>query len=95
MVTAGQAERIHASPAVWVVLVFGSVQAVADTLGIARGSVHGWMERGRIPAKVQPRILAIAEAQGLPVTPRDLILGREADVEYRQVCGHMVPQLPS
>lgn len=74
---------MHITPAVWVSKRFGGNRAVARAIGCAPCSVIRWKRRsngdlaGAIPPDQAAKILVFAESNGIDVTARDLILGRE------------------
>ena len=76
----------HLSPAEYVIHVFKGVRATARAIGRTPSAVSKWpkpknVDRqgcdGRVPQKVQARILDEAEKRGLDITLNDLFYGRE------------------
>ncbi len=69
------------TPAEYVLRVFGGPQKTAVALGMHRSSVHHWTTRyrGRVPSKMQSKILSVAEERKLDITASDLIQGRRAE----------------
>ena len=61
-----QAERVIAK--------FGGIRPMAAKLQIAVTTVQGWKERGTIPPRRQPEILAAAQAAGIALTEADFAL---------------------
>lgn len=75
-------------PALVVISEFGGVCATARALKRNRSSVSRWLATkenngtgGLVPSGLQREILEIAQAQGIYLTPRDLIFGREVSNE--------------
>lgn len=74
---------MHLTPTAWAMKQFGGERALARALGRHRSAVHHWRKRalrgvdGAIPSDAAKIILEAAEARGIDVTARDLILGRE------------------
>lgn len=67
----------HLRPADYVILLFGGVRPLARLIGRAPSSVSRWQRgHGTVPAKIQPKLLSLAKARRLDLTPDDLILGR-------------------
>lgn len=75
---------MHLSPADCAVRAFGGVQALARAVRLYPSSVVRWRQRrGDVPAPAQRRILAEAQARGLPLTAEELIRGREVECAQR------------
>lgn len=64
--TQSQAERVIAK--------FGGIRPMAAKLQIAVTTVQGWKERGTIPPRRQPEILAAAQAAGIELNEADFVL---------------------
>jgi hypothetical protein len=60
---------------------FGGIRPMARDVGERPSTVMGWKRAGRIPAEKQPRVLAVGQAKGLPITAEDVVfpLGRPAE----------------
>ena len=52
---------------------FGGIRPMARALGLPSSNVGAWKTKGRIPADKQPHVLAVAKAQGLPITAEDVV----------------------
>jgi len=52
----------------------GGVKAVSDELGLPYITVVGWQQRGRIPVRHWPAIIALAGASGVPWVTCDLLM---------------------
>lgn len=51
---------------------------MARELGESPATVHGWKQKGRIPAEKQPHVLKVGLALGLPISAEHVVfpLGR-------------------
>jgi hypothetical protein len=67
------------NPAEYVIEVFGGVRAAASAIGRSPGAVCNWKRLGNgfIPNQAQQIILKVARRRKLPITPLDLICGRD------------------
>lgn len=69
------------NPAEVVVRAFGGVRPLARLLDLSPAAVTHWRKAkrgaGRVPAKQQVALLALAKARGIRLTPDDLIVGRK------------------
>lgn len=70
------------TPADIVISRFGGVRPLARLLGKDPSTIHRWKQPaarggldGRVPSAVQVRLLELARAQGVELTPADLVLG--------------------
>lgn len=75
---------MNASPAEYVISVFGGVRALGRAIGRSPGSVSRWQRAksnrgtgGDIPRAAQKLILDQAKKEGLDITANDLIHGRK------------------
>lgn len=71
------------SPAQYVFFKFGGVRATARALGLDPSGVCRWTKLrsvggrgGDVPNSAQKKILILAKAASLDITPEDLIFGR-------------------
>lgn len=65
--------RPGVEPAASVIERFGGAKWLAEFLGVARGTVHGWRTKGVIPAAHQAAVLRMAKERGIRLTAKDLI----------------------
>lgn len=79
------------SPAEYVIREFGGVRKTARAIGRAPSSVCLWTkpkeQKGRgglIPVGCQKKILEVARAWGLDITPEDLVLGHRGSSDWDQ-----------
>lgn len=57
----------------------GGIRGLAAKLGHTNHTtVQGWWDRGVIPARQQGVVLELAEREGKPIDPRDLIASAKA-----------------
>lgn len=56
--------------------VFGGVRAAARAIGVDPSRVSRWSQIGTVPGRQMPRILEAAWAQGIDLTPHELVFGR-------------------
>lgn len=54
-----------------VISKFGSIRAVAETLGIDRSAVSLWKQTGYVPTKRQRELLVAAREKGIDLQPAD------------------------
>lgn len=71
----------HMTPYECVVEAFGSHELVAEVAGYERSvSIYQWgYRKGSVPIVPQRILLKYAEENGLDLTARDLILGRDVE----------------
>lgn len=70
-------DKIRMQPIEHVIKEFGSVNSLAESLGLNYHAVWKWQDRNSIPQEMQKKILDSAEEKGLDVLPEDLIRGRD------------------
>lgn len=69
-----QAERIIAK--------FGTQERLADAIGCRQNVISGWKKRGFVPAPQQPKVLEVARALGIDLSPDDFFdLPADSSVE--------------
>jgi len=62
------------TPAARIIAMFGGLSAMARELGHRHAStVQGWQERGLIPIRQQPEVLAAAQRLGIALTAADFL----------------------
>ena len=81
MTTKEVAVRITPSPASRVVDRFGGQSKLARLLGKNQSTVQYWTTTGRIPTKWHQRLLALAQEQGVSLSPSELVAIPEAPPE--------------
>lgn len=59
--------------------LFGGIRPMARILGEPASNVAAWKREGRIPAIKQPHVLAMANANNLPITAHDIIFPLGSD----------------
>jgi hypothetical protein len=71
----------YLTPAECVIRAFGGVRKTAKAIGRTPSNISKWTRRceGVIPEKTVRTVLEQAEAMGLDLTARDLILGRKIE----------------
>lgn len=77
------------NPVQYVIHVFGGVRATARAIGRSPSAISQWANKrerkaGRIPVSAQGKILEVASARRLKITPRNIICGgrvRKSDVK--------------
>lgn len=74
----------HLTPAQCVIQALGGIRPAARLLGIKPQSVSRWSypkdrkgSAGSLSPAIQRRALALAQSQGLDLTPTDLVIGRD------------------
>lgn len=80
-------EKVHLSPAEYVIHVFMGVRKAARAIGLSATSVSKWKKPkgkdrgcdGRVPGNSHLKILEVATKDGLDITPADLIYGRSVE----------------
>ncbi len=79
---------MHLTPAAYVISIFGSMRKTARAVGRTNAAVCMWTKPrirggcgGHVPAAAQRIILALAQKNFLPITPKDLLLGREVKIK--------------
>lgn len=50
---------------------FGTQERLAALLGCRQSVIAGWKRRGVIPVRQQPRVLKVAQENGIDLTPND------------------------
>jgi hypothetical protein len=50
---------------------FGTQERLAALLGCRQSVIAGWKRRGVIPSRQQPRVLQVAQENGIDLTPND------------------------
>jgi hypothetical protein len=72
------------SPAEVVILLFGGVRPLAKKLKRSHSAIVRWRTPlcqggtgGRIPSQAMAELIALAALEGKPLTPHDLIVGRD------------------
>jgi len=61
------------TPAERVIAKFGGIRPLADALGYTPSTVQGWGERGVIPARQIPKVIAAGRSAGVPVTVEECL----------------------
>ena len=64
------------NPAALVCDRFGGAAPLASLLGKPRSTTWRWLQRGRVPVKEVPRLLALARKQRLALTEAEILIGR-------------------
>jgi len=64
-------------PAEIVIEIFGGVRATARALQITPGAVSRWQGDGEVPGRHHRKLLSLAARRKKPLTPTDLVLGRD------------------
>lgn len=54
-----------------IVTTFGGVRSLARRMGKPSSTVSGWVSRGSMPDDEKAAVLAIAQADGLNLSPQD------------------------
>lgn len=64
------------TPAALVATRFGGHTRLADLLKVHRSTTWRWLQRGRVPVKEVPRLLALARKQRITLTESEILMGR-------------------
>ena len=64
------------TPAELIIEKLGGVRATARAIGRDPSAICKWKQKGSIPMKAALQILEYAKANGIDITPNDLIMGR-------------------
>jgi hypothetical protein len=61
--------------------LFGGIRPMARAVARPSSTIMTWKSEGRIPSSEQPHVLAVGQANGLPITAEDVVfpLGRPAE----------------